>query len=127
MCAQQFGADYPKTRKDVPNPFNNTYKTADDKWIYICQPQHNRYYNDMMKIIGRDDLVDDPRYATVENLKEKHLQPELIEILEGGFVQKTLDEWLPILPNGDGRPARSLPFTDSSRTRRRTSTTLSAR
>ena len=29
VCAQQFGADYPKTRKDVPNPFNNTYKTAD--------------------------------------------------------------------------------------------------
>lgn len=56
LCAQQFGADYPKSRTDVPNPFNNTYKTADGKWLYICQPQHNRYYNDMMKIIGRDEL-----------------------------------------------------------------------
>lgn len=112
VCAQQFGADYPKTRKDVPNPFNNTYKTADDKWIYICQPQHNRYYNDMMKIIGRDDLVDDPRYATVENLKEKYLQPELIEILEGGFVQKTLDEWLPILAEWQVPSQKVFRYTD---------------
>jgi crotonobetainyl-CoA:carnitine CoA-transferase CaiB-like acyl-CoA transferase len=97
ICAQQFGADYPKSRKNVPNPFNNTYKTADDKWIYICQPQHNRYYNDMMKIINREDLVDDPRYATIENIKEQQLQAELIAILEEGFATKTLDEWLPVL------------------------------
>ena len=91
LCAQQFGADYPKSRTDVPNPFNNTYKTADDKWLYICQPQHNRYYNDMMKIIGRDDLVDDPRYATIENVKANHLQPELITILDEGFSKKDLN------------------------------------
>ncbi len=66
----------------------------------------------MMKIIGRDDLVDDPRYATVENLKEKHLQPELIEILEGGFVQKTLDEWLPILAEWQVPSQKVFRYTD---------------
>ena len=112
ICAQQFGADYPKSRKDVPNPFNNTYKTADDKWIYICQPQHNRYYNDMMKIIGRDDLVDDSRYATIENVKEHSLQPELIEILEDGFAKKELEEWLKILAEWQVPSQKVFRFTD---------------
>lgn len=112
LCAQQFGADYPKSRTDVPNPFNNTYKTADDKWLYICQPQHNRYYNDMMKIIGRDDLVDDPRYATIENVKANHLQPELITILDEGFSKKDLEEWLKILAEWDVPSQKVFRFTD---------------
>lgn len=112
LCAQQFGADYPKSRTDVPNPFNNTYKTADDKWLYICQPQHNRYYNDMMKLIGRDDLVDDPRYATIENVKANHLQPELITILDEGFSKKDLEEWLKILAEWDVPSQKVFRFTD---------------
>jgi len=97
ICASQFGAPYPKSRLNVPNPFNNTYKTADGEWLYICQPQHNRYYNDMMKIIGRDDLVDDPRYATIESVQANHLQPELIQILTDGFAKKSYEEWMPIM------------------------------
>ena len=48
ICATQFGAPYPKSRKHVPNPFNNTYRTYDDKWIYICMPQYDKYYPMMM-------------------------------------------------------------------------------
>lgn len=112
ICAQQFGADYPKSRRDVPSPFNNTYKTADDKWIYICQPEHNRYYNDMMTIIGREDLVDDPRYATIENIRDHGLQTELIDILEDGFEKKELEEWLPILAEWQVPSQKVFRFTD---------------
>ena len=68
----------------------------------------------MMKIIGRDDLVDDPRYATVENVKAKHLQPELIDHPgraasskknAGGVAARS---W----PSGTCRVRRSSAYTD---------------
>ena len=52
VMATQFGAPYPKSRKHVPNPFNNTYKTKDDKWMLICMPQYDKYDNMMMEITG---------------------------------------------------------------------------
>ena len=112
LVAQQFGADYPKSRKSVPNPFNNTYKTADNKWLYICQPEYNRYYNDMMKIIGRDDLVDNPAYCTIETVKQNDSQHEVINILEDGFVHKELEEWLSILAEWQVPSQKVFRFTD---------------
>ena len=112
LVAQQFGADYPKSRKSVPNPFNNTYKTADNKWLYICQPEYNRYYNDMMKIIGRDDLVDNPAYSKIETVKENDSQHEVINILEDGFVHKELEEWLSILAEWQVPSQKVFRFTD---------------
>ena len=112
ICAQQFGADYPKSRKAVPNPFNNTYKSADDKWVYICQPEYNRYYNDLMTIIGREDLKDDPRYNTLQTLLETGVAPEVIEILEEGFAKKDLEEWLAILAEWQVPSQKVFRFTD---------------
>ena len=45
--------------------------------------------------------MDDPRYATIENVKANHLQPELITILDEGFSKKDLEEWLKILAEWD--------------------------
>lgn len=112
ICAQQFGADYPKSRRDVPSPFNNTYKTKDGKWIYICQPEHNRYYNDMMKIIGRDDLVDDPRFCKIETIRDNGTHTDFIDILEAGFAQKDLEEWLPILAEWQVPSQKVFRYTD---------------
>lgn len=96
IVASQFGSPYPKSRKSVPSPFNNTYKTKDDKWIYICQPNHNKYYNEMMEIIGRPDMKDDPRFCRMEDIKP-FTHHELVEILDDGFAKKNFDEWDPIL------------------------------
>ena len=96
IVASQFGSPYPKSRKSVPSPFNNTYKTKDDKWIYICQPNHNKYYNEMMEIIGRPDMKDDPRFCRMEDIKP-FTHHELVEILDDGFSKKTFAEWDPIL------------------------------
>ena len=52
LCAQQFGADYPKSRTDVPNPFNNMYCCADGKWVCVCLPEYDRdrvHVSDMKK------------------------------------------------------------------------------
>ena len=66
----------------------------------------------MMKIIGRDDLVDSPDFATIENIKANNLQPDLIKILEEGFAKKELDEWLPILSEWQVPSQKVFRFTD---------------
>ena len=117
LCAQQFGADYPKSRTDVPNPFNNTYKTADDKWLYICQPQHNRYYNDMMKthrprrLGGRSALRDHREREGEPPAAGAHHHPGrgLLEEGSGGVAEdpgrvgRAESEGLPLHRHPEGR------------------------
>ncbi len=112
IVAQQFGADYPKSRTEVPNPFNNTYKTADDEWLYICQPDYSRYYNDMMTIIGREDLADDPRYSKIETVKKNGVSDEVIAILSAGFAEKNLGDWLEILTDWQVPSQKVFHYTD---------------
>ena len=89
IMATQFGAPYPKSRKHVPNPFNNTYRTADEKWMLICMPQYDKYYNMMMEITGNAEHIDQPDTCNLPALKESGKQPEVISWLEEGFSKKT--------------------------------------
>ena len=33
LISAQYGNQYPKNRREVPNPFNNVYRTKDGKWL----------------------------------------------------------------------------------------------
>ena len=94
ICAQQFGADYPKSRTNVPNPFNNTYRTSDDKWIYICMPQYDKYYEMMMKIFGREDQIDNIDTKDLTHLKASGKNKEVIGWLEEAFAKQPFDYWM---------------------------------
>ena len=94
ICAQQFGADYPKSRTDVPNPFNNTYRTSDDKWIYICMPQYDKYYAMMMKLFGRQDQVDNVDTRDLSHLKASGKNKEVIGWLEEAFAKQPFEYWM---------------------------------
>ena len=91
ICATQFGAPYPKSRKHVPNPFNNTYRTYDEKWIYICMPQYDKYYPMMMGLFGHDDQIDNPDTNNLTSLKASGKNVEVIQWLEEAFAKKTFD------------------------------------
>ncbi|MDR2721937.1 MAG: CoA transferase [Coriobacteriaceae bacterium] len=112
VMATQFGAPYPKSRKRVPNPFNNTYKTKDDKWMLICMPQYDKYYNMMMEITGNSDHVDDPETWNLPALKSSEKQPVVIEWLEDAFVTKTFDEWDEILREHEVPHQKCFRYTD---------------
>lgn len=78
ICATQFGAPYPKSRLHVPNPFNNTYRTYDDKWIYICMPQYDKYYPMMMGLFDHEDQIDNPDTNNLTSLKASGKNVEVI-------------------------------------------------
>ena len=103
MQAAQYkdlGQSYPISRKDAENPFNNTYKTKDDRYLQLSMPPFDVFYPKFMPLIGREDLVGNTRY-TMDSITKNHLHREFIEILEEAFLKKTAAEWLEIFAAND--------------------------
>lgn len=102
QCAQykDLGQSYPISRKTAENPFNNAYKTKDGRWIQLSMPPFDIFYPRFMPLIGREDLVGNPRY-TMDNITENHLHEEFINIIDEAFEKKTTAEWLEILKKAD--------------------------
>lgn len=112
ICAHQFGAPYPKTRTAVPNPFNDTYRTADDKWIYICMPQYDLYYEMMMGLFGLDEQKKNPDTCNLPALKASGKSPEVVRWLEAAFATKTFDEWMAIFRENQVPSQKCFSFRD---------------
>ena len=101
VMATQFGATYPKSRTHVPNPFNNTYRTADDKWLLLCQPQYDKYFSAMMTIMGLDEYAEDETIKVLPALKASGKAPVVISLMEEAFARRPLEEWKQILTEHD--------------------------
>ena len=80
---------YPKSRLEN-TPLNNTYMCGDGKWVMTCCHEYDRYFPLFMKIIGREELVQDPEYNTFAKGNEHSC--EIIEIIGEGFGKMTRDE-----------------------------------
>jgi crotonobetainyl-CoA:carnitine CoA-transferase CaiB-like acyl-CoA transferase len=62
--------------------------------------QPGKYWADVCQHIGRPELAEDPRFATVERLTANAV--EAAKILEEVFAAKTLAEWAEILATVSG-------------------------
>jgi crotonobetainyl-CoA:carnitine CoA-transferase CaiB-like acyl-CoA transferase len=97
IMATQFGATYPKSREAVPNPFNNTYRTADGEWVLICMPQYDKYFPMMMEIFGMTEHLGDPEICNLPALKASKKSHHVVSLLEKAFATKSFEAWSPIL------------------------------
>ncbi len=102
MAAQYTGMGqvYPISHMTAENPFNCAYKTKDGRFLQISMPAFNASYPKLMPLLGREDLLGDPRY-TIESITENRLNEEFITILVQAFEQKTAAEWDGILTEND--------------------------
>ena len=94
------GQTYPLSRKTAENPFNNTYKSKDGRYIQLSMPPFDLFYPKFMPMIGRGDLVGNERY-TMDSIIKNQLNGEFVQIVTDAFAQKTADEWSKILTEGD--------------------------
>ncbi len=80
-------------------PLRNSFCCKDGKWIMGVHHPPMKYWPLFCKSIGNESLTDDPRF----NTEEKQLKncPELVEICDKIFLEKTRDEWIEIL-QGNG-------------------------
>ena len=94
MISAQYGNPYPKSRLEAICPFNNVYMTGDGKYIAMCDPEYDRDYNKIMGLIGRDDLIDDPKYVNCVKMNEANLNAEVVGIMDEALAKMTSEEAL---------------------------------
>jgi crotonobetainyl-CoA:carnitine CoA-transferase CaiB-like acyl-CoA transferase len=85
------GAVFPRTREQHGVAYGD-YLCKDGRYIYIAAGYAEKLIGKVFTIIGRADLIDDPKFnsaaARTENAEELH------EIIKNAIVQRTSDEWL---------------------------------
>ncbi len=78
-------------RGSLPNPLAANYRCADGRWLMICCLQPDKYWVDLCKVLGREDLLADGRFAS---MKQRAVNSgALIPELEAAFAARNLDEW----------------------------------
>jgi crotonobetainyl-CoA:carnitine CoA-transferase CaiB-like acyl-CoA transferase len=93
-------------RERLPNPMANTYETKDGKMIRFNALQADRYWAKFCKLLGLEDLEEDPRFATMDARTENC--KELYHIFREAFLSKTLAEWKPLISDLPASPIQSL-------------------
>ena len=107
------------------NPLVGVYSTKDDRHISLVFLEADRYWPDFCRLIGRAELIDDPRFVDLAARKE-HAE-ECVEILTAEFRSRTFAEWKALLSThrravgagAGGRGAARRPAGDRQRLHRR--------
>jgi len=80
-----------QSRADAGNPLWNRYPAA-DKWLFLCQENTDDNWRKLCRSFGRDDLADDPRFASTERRRENNSQ--LVAVIDGIVKQRSAQEWM---------------------------------
>ncbi len=83
------------TREEAPNALANHYQTRDGRWFIMALFNEQRQLAGFLAAIGREDLTNDPRFATNES--RKRYAGDLVKILDAEFARRDLVEWRTIL------------------------------
>ncbi len=93
------GNELPRfARTSAFNPLWNHYRCADDRWIALAMAQADRWWPDFARALGREDLVNDERFASL--MPRGAHAAELIAILDEIFASRGSDEWVRLLDEG---------------------------
>jgi len=83
----------PRSRhRDLPNPLVAAYSTRDGRLIYLAGVQTDAHFENLCRVVGRPDLLDDPRFATSE-VRLAHAS-ECIGVLDEIFAARDLSHWI---------------------------------
>jgi crotonobetainyl-CoA:carnitine CoA-transferase CaiB-like acyl-CoA transferase len=78
-------------RTQMNNPLTASYRTKDERWIYFSCLQGFQYWPQACTILGREDLIADPRFATHEDLRTNAMAAG--DIFQEIFLTRTSEEW----------------------------------
>ncbi len=74
-----------------PNPLANTYETKEGRFVSLLLLQPDRHWPELARALGREDLLNDPAFATGKALLDH--PADMVDILEPLFRTKSLAEW----------------------------------
>jgi len=81
------------------NPLVGVYATKDHRHISLVFLEADRYWPDFCRLVGRPELIDDPRFVDLAARKE-HAE-ECVELLTDEFASRTFAEWKDLLAGID--------------------------
>ena len=93
--------DYPISIYDNKNPFNGAYRTSDDRIIQCACPDYNVRFEQFLKAIGRQDLIDCGKYYPQTEMLANNLIKEFMDEIQKTFLEHDVKEMDEILRKGD--------------------------
>ncbi len=99
----------PSDRAVPVNPLVGTYRTKDGRHIQLVFLDADRYWGDFCRLLGREDLRADPRFADLPSRRANAAACQAA--LDEEFEKRTLEEWRELLRRFDGpwAPVQSIP------------------
>lgn len=101
LISAQYGNQYPKSRKEVPNPFNNVFRTKDDKWVCICCPEYDRDYEKMFTLLGCPEMLEKDQYKHCADVNNNNLNKEVTDVLDAAIAKINRDDLMKMLKEND--------------------------
>ena len=87
------GSAFPRrARTEAPNPLFNSYRCADDRWLFLLGLQPDRHWVSVLAALGRPDLGHDPRFAS--SAERATNCAELIALMDEAFATRPAAEWV---------------------------------
>jgi crotonobetainyl-CoA:carnitine CoA-transferase CaiB-like acyl-CoA transferase len=96
LCGARF-IDRPPRERSL-NAFTNYYRCHDGSWLILTILNEERHWPVLAKCLGRDELVEDPRFLTKRDRLSHAV--ELTAIFDEVFASKDRAEWRDILNAG---------------------------
>lgn len=78
-------------REQLPNACTNMYRSRDGRWLTLSVLNEARQFEPLLAALGRRDILDDPRFATLE-LRRANSRA-LIALFDEVFAGRDLAEW----------------------------------
>lgn len=88
---ERLEAPVPGVHGSPINPLVGLYATSDGRYISLVMMQPTKFWADVCQHIDRPDLIDDPRFATAEQIAEH--TADAVEILTKVIATRTLAQW----------------------------------
>lgn len=82
-------------RRHMPNPLVNAYRTADGRFISLCMLESDRYFKDLVTVMGHPELAADQRFADAAS-RAAHCA-DCVDLLDQAFAERTFAEWKEVL------------------------------
>jgi crotonobetainyl-CoA:carnitine CoA-transferase CaiB-like acyl-CoA transferase len=89
-----------RDRTETPNPIVGNYKTSDGRYLSLVMLESDRYWPDLVNLLGQPELAQDPRFIDARARAEN--SAACVTTLDELFAQKTFAEWKAILSKAKG-------------------------
>ena len=81
----QYGLELPQ--RFAPLPCNDFFRSKDGLWVALGITTIDPIFNQLMTILGREDLCDDPVFSISAEVARQHKHAEFRQILRDAFAQ----------------------------------------